>query len=79
MNSQKRRGVVVLAGMTTLGIVPKKPVRQLSGSIIPQEVGSICAIQVAFPILRHDTFFLASVANPFADIHGYFAMEERNA
>jgi hypothetical protein len=63
--------------MTTRAIVPMRPIRQLSGSIILKKVDpdwydpDRCS--------RHYPFFLASVENLFpAELYGFLPMEDDN-
>jgi hypothetical protein len=67
----------MLAGMTTLAIVPIRPIRQLSGCIIPKKVDPDWCDPDRFP--RHYPFFLASVENLLpADPYGFLPMEDDN-
>jgi hypothetical protein len=73
MNSRKEGGSM-LASMTTPTIVPKHPIRQLSGSIIPKKVDPDRLTRS-----RHYHFFLASVENLFPVApDGFLSMEDNN-
>lgn len=69
----------MLAGMTTPGIVPIHPIRQLSGRIIPKKLIQTGAIQMTCPVSRHYPFFLASVEHLFpTDAYDFLPTEDDN-
>jgi hypothetical protein len=78
MNEEpKKKGVVMLAGMTTPAIVPICPIRQLSGRIIPKKVAPDWCGPDCFP--RHYPFFLASLDQLLpADPYDFLPMEDDN-
>jgi hypothetical protein len=79
MNSRKEGGSL-LAGMTTPAIVPKHPIRQLSGSIIPKKVDPDWHDpDRLYAVSRHYLFFSASAENLFpADSYDFLPMEDDN-
>ena len=80
MNSRNRRGVIMLAGMTTLAIAPRCLIRPLSGSIIPKKVDPDWRDSDSpHRSSRHYPFFLAGVENRFpADPYDFLPMEDDN-
>jgi hypothetical protein len=67
----------MLAGMTTLAIVPRDPIRPLSGSIIPKKSIQTGAIQIDFtPAL---SLLFGKVENLFPpELYGFLPMEDDN-